>query len=265
MSSRISSWPQSIRGFASIKMHQLTALRRSASAAWAAPFFIFLGLGMLIPLCESDIAGMPWYRHSPAQWVYPLQTLAGLAAVAFWWSHYRFRPLTGRMIALAALTAALGIGLWILPSWAFLRGLVPEIKWLGCTSRTDGFDPTLWGEGTGTWALAIAARFVRMVICVALVEELLWRGFVWRSLTAEYHEFWQEPFAARSAKAFLIVTGLIVVAHAPVDYAGALLWAVLTNLLYLKTRSVGALVVCHAIANLLLGLYIMQSRQWGLW
>jgi hypothetical protein len=32
-----------------------------------------------------------------------------------------------------------------------------------------------------------------------------------------------------------------------------------------RTRSLGACVIMHATSNFLLGLYIMMTRQWGLW
>ncbi len=233
-------------------------------AAWTCPLFIFMALSALRGFFHDATAGAPWYRAAPEHWVYPLQTICGLAAVAFWWQHYTFRPLGGRVGVLSIVAGVIGIGVWLLPGWLFLQNYVPEVKWLGCVSRTDGFDPNLWSD-PGVWWTAVGLRFLRMVVCVAFVEELFWRGYLWRTLSEEYREFHTVSFARPGWKPFWGTVAAITLIHAPVDYAGALPWAVLTGLLYLHTRSVGALVVCHATANLLLGLYVMKTGQWGYW
>jgi hypothetical protein len=37
------------------------------------------------------------------------------------------------------------------------------------------------------------------------------------------------------------------------------------NFLCVRTKSLGACVWMHAVANLLLGFYVMKTRQWGFW
>ena len=54
-------------------------------------------------------------------------------------------------------------------------------------------------------------------------------------------------------------------AHAPVDWTGALGFGTLMYVLAVRSKSLGACVVMHAVANLLLGLYVMWTRQWGFW
>jgi membrane protease YdiL (CAAX protease family) len=39
----------------------------------------------------------------------------------------------------------------------------------------------------------------------------------------------------------------------------------LYNLVAYRTRSLASCVVAHAVTNLLLGLWIMATRQWGFW
>jgi CAAX prenyl protease-like protein len=243
----------------------LRELRSSPGAAWAGPLLIFLALSAIGQVIGDENAS-EWYWRYPEQWMYPLQTAVTLAAIAFWWKHYTFRPLDLRIVLWSMLAGAAGIALWILPSWLYDRGFVPEISWLGFTSRTgDGFDPTLWQEQPALYWSVIFARFVRMTIAVALAEELFWRGFLWRTLSDPYRDFSEVPFAQWSWKSFAAVVVLIVFAHMGPDRAAALLWGVLISLLYLRTRSVGACVVAHASANLLLGIYVMKTQQWGFW
>jgi membrane protease YdiL (CAAX protease family) len=57
----------------------------------------------------------------------------------------------------------------------------------------------------------------------------------------------------------------MMTAHQPSDYAVCLLWSLLVSLVAVRTRSLGACVIMHATSNFLLGVYIMMTRQWGLW
>ena len=53
--------------------------------------------------------------------------------------------------------------------------------------------------------------------------------------------------------------------HAPADWPAALLTGALFNLVALRTRSLSACVITHAVTNLLLGLYILRTGQLGFW
>ena len=108
-------------------------------------------------------------------------------------------------------------------------------------------------------------RFLRAVVVVALVEEIFWRGFLMRFVGDWEGDYWRQPFGRATWQSYLIVTGLFMAAHAPVDYAGAFLYGTLTYLLCVWSKSLGACVVMHATANLLMGLYIMAYGKYGLW
>ena len=53
--------------------------------------------------------------------------------------------------------------------------------------------------------------------------------------------------------------------HQPADYPAALLTGALFNWIAIRTRSLSSCILAHAITNLLLGFYIMATRQWGFW
>ena len=63
----------------------------------------------------------------------------------------------------------------------------------------------------------------------------------------------------------LVVTLLFMLAHGSLDWAGAFVYGSLTYVLCIWSRNLGACVVMHAVANLLMGLYIMQTGKYGLW
>jgi membrane protease YdiL (CAAX protease family) len=56
-----------------------------------------------------------------------------------------------------------------------------------------------------------------------------------------------------------------MLSHASPDWPAAFVTGALYNLVAIRTRSLTACVVTHAVTNLLLGLWIMQTRQWGFW
>ena len=53
--------------------------------------------------------------------------------------------------------------------------------------------------------------------------------------------------------------------HQPGDYLGALIFGTLMYFLCVRTKSLAACVIMHAIANLILGIYVMKTRLWGFW
>ena len=102
-------------------------------------------------------------------------------------------------------------------------------------------------------------------VVVALVEEIFWRSFLMRLVIDWEGRYWKQPFGKGSWLSFAVVTGAFTVAHAPVDYAGALIYGSLTYGLCVWSRNLGACVVMHAVANLLMGIYALAAGKAGLW
>ncbi len=240
--------------------------RNNPAAAWAGPLLLFTCFLLLIGGFRSDKIDAPWYFARPQMWVYPLQTFVVLGVIVFWWRNYTFGPLNRRIVLWSGIAGAAGIGVWLLPSWMFNQGWVPENEWLGFTSRAGdetSFNPEKL-TGLDFWS-AILMRFLRAAVVVAFAEELFWRGFLWRMLSDRFRDFSVVPFAQKSALAFAGVTAGFVLAHTKPDYAAAVIYASIISWLYLRTKSVGACVIAHGVSNLLMGIYIMATKQWGLW
>ena len=123
----------------------------------------------------------------------------------------------------------------------------------------------MWAENPAAYWTVVGLRLVRMTVLVAFAEELFWRGFLWRMISDPYRNFHQVPFAQRDWKSFVAVTALFTLIHSEPDRAAAVIYACIMGWLYLRTRSVGACVVAHAVSNLVLGIYILITRQWGFW
>lgn len=200
-------------------------------------FLIFLGLvGFL------DYLGLAHSQY----WVYPMQTLVCGGLLIAWRRQYGLAFPRG--IGFALLMAVLAFGIWIAPQ-----------ALLGRPPRLDGFNPTV----SPVYWITVVFRFLRLVVIVPFVEEIFWRGFLLRYLIRE--DFESVPFGTFSWASFSLVTLFFALEHAPVDYPAAFVTGALFNLVALRTRSLSACVVAHAVTNLLLGGYIMATRQWGFW
>ena len=210
--------------------------------AYCAPFGIFLLLLWLVDLFRK--AGIP----NPEHWVYPAQTVICAAALAFWWRQYDFAWPKAAGWGLTFLAAVAAFAVWIAPQ-----------AFLGRPPRLDGFNPAL----SPFYEFTLSFRFLRLVIVVPLLEEIFWRGFLLRWLVRD--DFQNVPFGTFTWRSFAIVTVAFALEHSPADYPAALFTGAVYNLLAVQTRSLGACVAAHAITNLLLGIYIMQTRQWGFW
>ena len=242
--------------------------------AQVTPFAVFIGLTLLLQLFTTYFGwkhpSAPWWRNWPEQWLYPLQTVIGLILVIRWWKYYEFRWSLKWSLA-GAVFGVVGIGFWLLPTVMYDRlGIEGEAegwqKWLGLAEREKGFNPAeAFGAGTPLYWAALVMRFVRAVVVVALVEEIFWRSFLMRFVNDWEGDYWKRPFGEASWKSFGLVTLLFMLAHGTVDYAGALVYGSLTYLLCIWSKNLGACVVMHAVANLLMGLFAVGYGKYGLW
>ena len=134
---------------------------------------------------------------------------------------------------------------------------------LNFAPRTVGFDPTLLENNSATYWSTILFRFLRLVVVVPLVEEVFWRGFLLRFVVDEHFE--RVPFGKFNWLSFAVVTVAFTFSHSRPDWPAAFITGALYNVVAYRTQSLASCVLAHAVSNLLLGLWIMQTRQWGFW
>lgn len=214
------------------------------------------------------LAAMPWLRglasgpqsllaSAPEQIVFPAQTLLCGVLLALFWRHYGLG--SPRKIVFTMAAAILIFAIWISPQ-AFFRAAPREV----------GFNPTIFSENPPLFAAMLALRFLRLVVVVPLLEEIFWRGFLLRDLIDR--DFQKIPVGTFSLFSYSVVTLLFAFAHwggetfhpGP-DFVPALFAGALFNFVAWRTRSLTSCVAAHALTNLLLGVYILQTRQWGFW
>ena len=251
---------------------QLKIWREDRTLAYVVPFAAFMIFNLIYQfvgdamLWEHDRA--PWYRHWPDQLFYPIQTVACLGVLAFFWKHYEFQ--WSRKIWVGALAGFIGIGFWLLPTtlydWLGMTGKPDGFfeKLTGLAPRREGFDPGVFENPAAYWT-SLILRMVRAVIVVALVEEIFWRGFLMRFLLDMDGDYWKVPFGKPAKISFVVVTLVFVLAHAPIDYAGAIVYGSLTYAVAVYTKSLLACVVMHGVANATMGVYALYFGKLGLW
>ena len=209
-----------------------------------------LFIGLLALGSALKASGGSFWRSSPEYWIYPLQTV--LCAGLVWWfrREYDFGKLRQ-----PAFVVAVGIAicvLWVSPQMFF-----------GFAPRTEGFNPNVFANQSPLYWSTIVLRFLRLVVVVPFVEEIFWRGFLLRYLIDE--KFYTVPFGKFSPLSFWGVSAAFALSHSMPDWVAAFITGMAYNAVAYRTKSLASCVLVHAVTNLLLGLWIMRTGQWGFW
>ncbi len=124
----------------------------------------------------------------------------------------------------------------------------------------SGFNPDLFQGNTARISL-MAARLSGAVIVVPLMEELFWRSFFIRYLIDQ--DFSKVPLGLFTWPSFLVTAVFFGLEH-NLPLAGIMAGIAYSMLLY-YTRSISHCIVAHAVTNLALGIYVMQTGNWHFW
>ncbi len=220
---------------------------RAVELAYLAPMGLFLiltGVGV-------------WFErlYAPA---YIARALA-VAALLFYFRR-RYTPIQWTNLRWGALVGIIGIVQWI-----GMEKLLPNYPKLG---GGDPFDPThAFSSPAIMWSF-ITIRWASAALLVPVMEELFWRDYCWRMIAAPDH-FLRAPVGIKNWKSILLVPLLFATVHP--QWLTAIVWALLIAALLIKTRSLGACIIAHAVTNFLLGAYvlyhafILHRPEWRFW
>jgi len=228
----------------SIPMQPVPDTRSRATAAYTAPFLVFVALLAL----ERALGLNPL-------WAYPLRLAAVLATLAA-----LSRPLLRFRFALPA--ASIGIGVLVFAVW-----VAPDIlfhyrhHWLFENSLTHVAASSL-PEGLRRSFGFLAVRIAGSALVVPVIEELFWRGWLMRWVM---ERDWQKvPLGTYRASSFWLVALMFASEHGPYWEVG-LVAGVIYNWWLVRTKSLGDCVLAHAVTNLALGIYVVAAGQWQYW
>ena len=159
-----------------------------------------------------------------------------------------------------------GIALWIVLCHLHLEkqltSLLPEfLRERVEPAERVGYNPfEHLSAGFQVWSF-IAVRLIGIAVLVPIAEELFWRGFLLRWLIdPEWEKIKLGEYTHHSCA---IVVLMFTVAH-PEWFAAASYCLLINGLLYWK-KDLWQCVVAHAVSNLVLAIYVLQTGYWWLW
>jgi membrane protease YdiL (CAAX protease family) len=202
---------------------------------------------------------------------YPV-TMIGVAAVLAW--YWRSLPsLTPTAPMLSVCVGVLGILLWVgLDPWSLrLNALFEElfnrvvlaVGWDSWQMQVDGVSPLGRNPfqlypADEAWAL-FGIRLAGIALVVPVMEELFWRGFLMRWLIKE--DFTSVPLGTYQPLSFWITTVCFAAVHGP-EWPLGVVAGVLYGVWFVRTKSLGNIMLAHGVTNLLLALYCLTTNDW---
>lgn len=212
------------------------------------------------------------------EWVGPF------AVFALWLLVDKYVPVANpwreaaRDVVLAA--AIVGFSRRVLPSSAphwlgsIVLGLAVCAVWVAPDALIPGwrshaiFQNAITGRVTSSIApreltpLMLVLRTTRATMLVPVLEELFWRGWLPRWLQSVRFE--RIPLGQYTPLAFWATAALFAAEHGPFWEVG-LICGIAYNWWMRRTRSLGDLMLAHAVTNLALSFYVIGTGRWGFW
>ncbi|CAG0955710.1 CAAX prenyl protease-related protein [Geobacter sp.] len=218
------------------------------------PFALFMGwIGGEEAL--RFISRQGFFSLSPEAflYLYPLKAISVGMALVFLRSRYDEIRLSD-LATFSKTFASLILGflvfiLWINMDWVFASQSTPQ-----------GFNPTLFADPL-TRNTMVAFRLMGAAVVVPIMEELFWRSFLVRYIIDK--DFTSIPVGLFTWPSFLITVVLFGLEHHLI-VAGIMAGIAYNALLY-YTKSIAHCILSHAVTNLLLGIYVLQTGRWHFW
>jgi len=209
------------------------------------PFLVFIGF-----IALQAVAPLPPHVDLPLR-------VAVIGALLLFFS----RPVIQLAPRHLALSLLLGVGVFLV--WIGPDLLFPHYRqsWLFNNSLTAAsrgpFDTALRQD-----SFALVFRLLRAILIVPIVEELFWRGWLMRWLIDR--DWMKVPLGTYDRSAFWIVAVLFASEHGSYWEVG-LIAGIAYNWWMVRTKSLGACILAHAVTNGLLAAYVIGWGQWQYW
>jgi CAAX prenyl protease-like protein len=216
------------------------------AAARALPFGIYICILVVESLLPRDAVALD------PRWLYAVKVAAVTAALAMLWGRYtelRSAPRVGPAGWLISVVVGCAVFvLWITATYPWAVMGTP-----GGWSAADA-------SGAIDWWL-VAVRLAGAALVVPVMEELFWRSLVMRWIRNP--SFLNVAPEHAGAMAVVVSSVLFGLEHhqwfsgivAGLAYAGT----------YVRTRNLWCAILAHAVTNLLLGIWVVYTRQWQFW
>lgn len=216
-----------------------------------AVFMLFIGLQQIL---EWTVVN-GWLDLTAQQmlYLYPLKALLVTGLLIFFWSKYTelhfadFKNLTHTI-------ASISLGLLVFILWI-------NMDWgIATFGESKGFDPFLITDDT-TRNLMIFSRLFGAALVVPIMEELFWRSFMLRYIITA--NFTTVRIGTYTLTSFVICAVLFGLEHNL--FLAGIMAGVSYSLLLYWTKSIFQCILAHAVTNLVLGIYVLQTGYWQFW
>ena len=186
--------------------------------------------------------------HLPMPAIYPLKTLLVAVSIVWLWKYYG-SEIRAQWDALAVLAGAAVFFVWV-----GLEGWYPALG-------GDSVSPASELGSLEVGNIFIAIRLIGAVLVVPVMEEIFWRSFAMRFLID--FRFKSVALGKYTLFSFLSVAVAFGLEHEK-WLPGIIAGMVYAGVLY-RTKNLFSPILAHAVTNLLLGIYVLQSGQFGFW
>lgn len=190
------------------------------------------------------------FGESSRYWIYLLKTLAGV------WLIWEFGPSITEMKWRFS-WEAVGVGFAVFGVWIGLDNLYPKM-----TANAAAWNPQAqFGENAELAWFFVFVRIAGSALVVPPLEEVFYRSFLYRYIAKP--DFETVGLGTFMLKPFLITAVIFGVAH--FEWLSAILCAIALQGLVIRRKRLGDAMTAHAIANLLLGLWVVWKGAWHFW
>ena len=221
-------------------------LKQYPSLAWIAPFAVFmlwLVVGPALPLAQ------PWES---------ILRVSVLVLVIALFSTNILRTLHIRHFVGSVMLGLAVCALWVAPDLAFPGW---RSHWLFQNSITGTIKNSIAPSDLAN-PLVMSLRFARAALLVPILEELFWRGWLPRWIV---NNDWEKvPPGTYTRAAFIITAVLFASEHGPYWEVG-LLCGLIYNWWMMRTRSLGDVILVHAVTNAALSIFVLITKRWEYW
>ena len=216
----------------------------SDETAYVLPMLVFLGFTQI---------GASWKNQYPLSYITKAVVVAILLILLrkhytkIKWNHWYL----GIFVGVLGIFQWVGMQLWLQNHFKFFK---PSL---------DVFNPEkVFPDKIKFWSF-VAVRMFGAVCVVPFMEELFWRDYLWRRMSAP-NDFKLAEVGDRDVVSLFTVSAVFAVVHGN-WWLTAIGWGLMVGLLLWKTKSLGACIIAHATTNLLLALYVLYTHDWSFW
>lgn len=158
--------------------------------------------------------------------------------------------------------ASIVLGIGVCALWVAPDTLIPGWRshWLFQNAITGHVTTSI--PPTSLTPLMLTLRTARAAVLVPILEELFWRGWLPRWIQDSRID--RVPLGQYTPLAFWATALLFAAEHGPFWEVG-LLTGIIYNWWMRRTRSLGDLILVHAVTNLALSLFVISTRNWAFW